>query len=468
MKVRVLCGIFIGSIAFLWGCKVTSQDIETWKGTQKGPEKLTAVLLDKRYPPGLRAEAACALAEIGQWDKHDKALEAIEDASRSKIIDNLAPLLIEKIKEGNEPPSPPTATQVAAKDSLFVILQYADDNMKAQIEDTLVEWCVADFNHRFFSGRYSIEVTLMEVGERATDGLVNVLKPDFLAYDKVTEILVKVGSKNTNEKAGSRLVEIARSRNGKVEEALLVSLGRMGGKDVREFLLELSVSLNVPSRVQRGALMSYLQFKLCHKDDVEKLFKIAEDEAQDTIARNFAYDAVVCAGDKTQVPRLYKLLHETGAKKDNYRGVGVDEILKLGGPERISDIVREIAAEKDPWNKFENLRDFVMVRFTQNNDGKPLCEKDRAKVLEQIRPLVSSKEVLARAITIFTLGLIGEPSDINTIKKYLNDGGKLNEWKSKEGEIIGAGGKIQRVEAMDFRKVGDVAKWAINSIKKKG
>jgi hypothetical protein len=467
MKGTALNHSFFAVIFLFAACNVTSQDIESWKSTQKGPDKLAAVLLDDRYTPSLRAEAAKALAEIGQWDKYDKAIEAVDAEPRKAVIEELVPMLIEAIQSGNAPPSPPTAEQVAAKDGLFTTLKYAEGDVKSQVDRTLVEWCVADFNHRFFAGRYSIEVVLEGVGEAAGDQLAEALKPDFLAYDKVTEILTKIGSKESREKAGKNLVAIAKTREGKVEEALLVALGRMGGPDVREFLLDLGANLKIPARVQRGALMSYLQFNLCHKDDLDRLLAIAEDDKQDYMSRNFAYDAIVCTGEKSKVPRLLKLLHEVGADKDNFQNVGVDEILKLEKPETIPDIVREITAEKDPWEKFENLRDFVMVRFTWDNEGKALGPEDSKVVLEKIRPLVSAKEAVARGIAIFTLGLMGDESDIALLKKYTGDGGKLGEWKSKEGEIIGAGGKIIQYEDMNFTRVGEVAKWAIGAIEKR-
>jgi hypothetical protein len=467
MKTRMILVFLIAIGMVFGGCTVTSSDIQKWKTTQKGPEKLAAVLLDDKYAPQLRAEAAWSLASIGEWDKYDKALKVIEPPGRGRVIDALVPVLVKAVEEGNAPPSPPTADQVAAKDALFVVMPMAEGAAKTRAEDVLVEWCVLDFNNRFFAGRYSVEVVLTEIGPRAADGLVATLKPGFLAYDKVTELLAKIGSKEAKEEAGKKLVAVARTREGRVEEALLVALGRMGGQEVRELLLELGANLKIPARVQRGGLMAYLQFKLCDKEDLGKLFAIAEDSKQDYMSRNFAYDAIVCAGDKTRVPRIYKLLHEVGKDKDRFRGVGVDEILKLGGPETIPAIVGEIGAEKDPWESFEDLRDFVMLRFTQDDDGKPLEDEGRKKVLEQIRPLVKSKETLSRAIAVFTLGLIGESSDAGMLKRCVSDGGKLKDWKAKEGEIMIGGGQILTMEAMDFAKVGDVATWAIQQIGKR-
>ncbi|MFH1438131.1 MAG: hypothetical protein ABIJ56_20650 [Pseudomonadota bacterium] len=468
MKFKLMILLTIAAAVFAWGCKVTSSDIEKWKKTQKGPEKLAAVMLDDRYSTQMRAEAAWALAEIEQWDKYDKALKAVDGSARGRIVEVLVPILTDGIREGNAPPSPPIASQVSAKDALFVVLPHASGAEKTKAEEALVEWCVSDFNGRFFAGRYSIEVMLLGIGEPAGTAVAGLLKPEFLAYDKVSEILLKIGSGEARELAGKNIVEIAKARpQGRVEEPLLVAMGRMGGKDVREYLLSLGSSLKVPARVQRGAMMAYLQFDLCSKDDAEALFKLAEDASQDYMARNFAYDAIVCTKEKSFVPRIYKLLHEVGADKDKFRGVGVDEIMKLGGPEAIPGVVEEVASEKDPWEEFEDLRDFVMVRFTQDDKGKPLEGDAKRGTLESLRTLVESKEAVARAIAIFTLGLMGEKSDLDLLKKAMGDGAKLTEWKSKEGEIVGAGGSIQKIEAMNFEKVRDVAGWAAREIEKR-
>ena len=468
MKLKLMILLTIATAIAAWGCKVTSSDIEKWKKTQKGPDKLAAVLLDDRYSAQMRAEAAWALAEIGNWDKYDKALKAIDSSARGKVVEVLVPILTDGIREGNAPPSPPIASQVSAKDALFVVLPYTSGAEKTKADEALVEWCVSDFNGRFFAGRYSVEVMLLGIGEPAGTAVAGLLEPKFLAYDKVSEIIQKIGSEEARKLAGKNLVMVAQARpKGRVEEPLLVAMGRMGGKEAREYLLELGSSLKVPARVQRGAMMAYLQFDLCHKDDAEQLFKLAEDVDQDYMARNFAYDAIVCTKEKSFVPRIYKLLHEVGADKDKFRGVGVDEIMKLGGPEALPGVVEELASESDPWEEFENLRDFVMVRFTQDDKGKPLEGDAKRVTLESLRTLVESKEAVARAIAIFTLGLIGEKSDLDLLKKAMSDGAKLKEWKSKEGEIIGAGGSIQKIDAMNFEKVRDVASWAAKEIEKR-
>ena len=76
-------GSVIGSPKLLWlsisvlmlvgGCKVTSEDIEYWKGTVKGPGKIVAVMLADKYPMELRTQAALALVDMERPDRDGTA-----------------------------------------------------------------------------------------------------------------------------------------------------------------------------------------------------------------------------------------------------------------------------------------------------------------------------------------------------------------------------------------------------------
>src|ERR1041384_3400772 len=60
--------------AFAACTKVTSDNIQLWKTTQKGPERLNDALNDPGVAPRLRAESAAALVDIGHADEVDGAL----------------------------------------------------------------------------------------------------------------------------------------------------------------------------------------------------------------------------------------------------------------------------------------------------------------------------------------------------------------------------------------------------------
>jgi hypothetical protein len=62
----------------------TSERIEAWKGTQKGPDKIEAALRSGNVPANLRAEAAAALVDIGRPEKVDEIMAAWRRASAGR------------------------------------------------------------------------------------------------------------------------------------------------------------------------------------------------------------------------------------------------------------------------------------------------------------------------------------------------------------------------------------------------
>jgi hypothetical protein len=132
----------------------------------------------------------------------------------------------------------------------------------------------------------------------------------------------------------------------------------------------------------------------------------------------------------------------------------VDELLRLLGPEGIPFIMEEILAEEDPWSDWLDLRDYVPVRFAQDKEGNLLEGEPRQETLEQIRPFLDHEEPFARGVACYTLGLIGEESDIETLEGMKNDKGRLEGWRFAKGDEV--------VE--EFPDVGAVCGWAAGEI----
>src|SRR6188474_2540681 len=89
--------ILLAAVAFavalpLGGCnKPTSDSIQTWKTTEKGPEKLHDALADHSVPPKLRAEAAIAMVDIGRAEEVDTVLAALPADDKAEIAKTLVP-----------------------------------------------------------------------------------------------------------------------------------------------------------------------------------------------------------------------------------------------------------------------------------------------------------------------------------------------------------------------------------------
>src|SRR6476661_6685442 len=90
-----------GLLAALEGAcqKPSSDNIQLWKTTQKGPERLREALADHGVAPRLRAEAAVALVDIGQTDAVDEILPTLPIEDRAEIAKSMTPLCEQAMKD---------------------------------------------------------------------------------------------------------------------------------------------------------------------------------------------------------------------------------------------------------------------------------------------------------------------------------------------------------------------------------
>src|SRR5581483_3828533 len=112
--------------------KPSSENIQLWKTTQKGPERLHDALADATVAPRLRAEAAAALVDIGRADDAEAVMAQIPAGERSEILKALIPIDEVAMKD----PSPDKS--LAARDALFSIRGYATPEDQKQIDGSLL------------------------------------------------------------------------------------------------------------------------------------------------------------------------------------------------------------------------------------------------------------------------------------------------------------------------------------------
>src|SRR5882672_8487789 len=81
------------AVALAPACNRPSSDnIQLWKTTEKGPERLREALADHGTPPRLRAEAAVAMIDIGRAEEVDTALQSLTPEDRTELARHLEPL----------------------------------------------------------------------------------------------------------------------------------------------------------------------------------------------------------------------------------------------------------------------------------------------------------------------------------------------------------------------------------------
>jgi len=121
------------SIGLITGCnKPSSDNIQLWKTTEKGPERLHDALADHGVEPRLRAEAAVALVDIGRAEEVDTTIQALPPDDREAIAKNLEPLCEVAMKD----PSPDKA--LAYRDALYSLRQFVPPDEQKRIAEAYI------------------------------------------------------------------------------------------------------------------------------------------------------------------------------------------------------------------------------------------------------------------------------------------------------------------------------------------
>lgn len=210
-------------LAALAGCKVDARDIDHWQRTERGPEKLAAVVHSHRYDDDLRARALLSLATMDRTDvqpvaEFERAITELReqhDPSLPRLIDALVPGLETAMRGGERPArpgQPPTDLQANAKDAAFVLLRDASGATRERLGRALVGWFAQDFARRHMAGRTGVEDVVGAVGSASVAELLPALDAhlDKDAMVRICEIIARHGDAATKNTAATRIVAIER------------------------------------------------------------------------------------------------------------------------------------------------------------------------------------------------------------------------------------------------------------------
>jgi hypothetical protein len=221
---RACCFLLLGLLTASAACKVTEADVDTWKGTRKGPGKMVAVVQADKYSQDLRTYAALALITMDRQDvdgvtEMQHAFQKVDAETRTQLVEGLANRLIEMIKAPPATPNAdgsPSASQVRAKDAAFLLVDSAKPETREKLTQAVVGWYAADFNGRSLSGNYSAEQVVRGLGSSAAAKLVDTLNAQLpqAALIKLAELIGQLGDAATRHKAAVRLVQIERDMEG--------------------------------------------------------------------------------------------------------------------------------------------------------------------------------------------------------------------------------------------------------------
>jgi hypothetical protein len=357
----------------------TSEKIQTWKGTEKGPGKIEDTLRSANVPAGLRAEAAAALVDIGRAEKVDEIMASVPTGERSEILKTLMEIYI----KGMASPQLPKVRD--ARDGLFSLRQYAGADEQKRIDQVLLASIEKDlFDGRLSGGRHSLEKMLPAIGTAAGPMLVRLLGDPKAPYRGLAELLVKVGDADSRDKGGAAL--IGRMSPGRpMPNDLWISLGMIGGPSATEFLLGKMQKGSPEDAVAAARALQQSRFPAA----LPVALKIAGDPKATGELRDEAFGVVERIGGPEAQRGLVKIIAEDKNEKVRYRAH--EAALVVGKGESIRPALEAFSPKLS--FKREDVVDFLV--------------KDISKLGAQAKPQVlatlGSPSALARMTAVLAL-----------------------------------------------------------------
>lgn len=369
----------LGVLLTCTGCKVTETDLETWKGTAKGPGKIVAVMSADKYDMPLRVRAGMALIDMERQDvdgitELQKGLQPLDNQTRTKIIEGMVPLLEEAMKkpsdaQNTDPNAVVAPHQIRAKDSAFLLISSADTQTRERLTKAVVSWYVEDFEGRSLAGAHSAEQVVRALGAPAASVVVEALNIKLAqpAMVKIAELISDLGNATSKLKAAQKLVAIEREMEsdaylkwleGEVKKqvekekktvdaksiAKMAELNRTnfivqgvlpamkylaGQKEVGDRLLQIASTPGDGKQTDRRiAALQALEGNV-NKTHLQQLLSLALDAKNPSAVRDYAFDRVGDVRSPDAIAPMWPLVENT--KEPRLRWRAGELVLGIGG-----------------------------------------------------------------------------------------------------------------------------------------
>ena len=219
---------------------MSESDAHRWETTENGPEKLYAIVAHDKYSWPLREEAALSLirmrprngkrigleyAILGYDTPEGKgpgALAVLGDDARRRIVDGIAPKLIEQMQQ---PPPPPPAEgavvqpdpSIPYKDGAFALLSHepplaSNEATKASLIAALTQWVQTDFEDRIDNSnqQFGVEQIMRFLGAPSVKTLPSYINETSTKVDRACSLVADIGDDDTKRRASDALVTVGK------------------------------------------------------------------------------------------------------------------------------------------------------------------------------------------------------------------------------------------------------------------
>jgi hypothetical protein len=492
------------------GCRVAEDDVHRWESTAHGPEKLRAVLIYDKYETQLRVESAMSLIRmkpragrrVGIGIMVD-ALASITPETRQVIVASLVPDIIAELKK---PPPVAQANQASPpdpsfpyKDAAYAMLTsdktviIAEEPLKQQLKTALIDWSIADFEHRLDnrSQAFGMEQLLRYVGAPAVAGLPKLMTRDAKRLDQMATLVAELGDQKTKEAASAQLVAIAQyvmsDEWTKIKEPELkaanaasrleptpkqfeaqlaqyrdedlvrvfASMRKVGGRPCVDFLLTFAASKE-QSEKRRQAALAALEGRLDRNnpDDLKRILQIAATDAPDVVLDQ-AFRRVGELPRELVVDKLYEIFK---TDKWKIRRAAAGTVLKMSTVKHIDEFMGKLPEGA--------AKGFAMGEALAY--GASIGDLKEGKPLDGLKKYFTSGTGAQRATALGYWFTFGTSADVAALAPYESDGTKAPvcdtdadcKWAC-EVPKEGAKDPAKDRESKDVKTVGEFVRFCV-------
>ena len=492
------------------GCAVSESDVHRWEGTERGPEKLVAVLTHDKYSMQLRTEAALSLIRMKPRagkrigiDMLVPALASLDDDSRRKVVIGMTPELVKQIEQPPPQKKPDGTMEADAsipfKDAAFAMMSHepplvGDEKSKADLTASLIKWTNTDFEDRIENGAqaYGVEQMARFFGAPAVKGLPPMMLETSTKVDRMAGLIADLGDPDTKLRASEQLKHLAEGidspawiakQKSLVQEAnkragqnvneqqlqqqldkfqeqelikIFTSMKRVGGRPVIDYCLKFAANPK-NSEERRVAALAALEGRVerTNTADVDKVFDIAKDENTPDKVRDLAFARLGELPKEQIVPKLYTLFEP---HKWKVRWVAASLVLKTMTTKGLPEFMRHLP--KTPAQKMglsEPLTYGGLIAKMDAPSGEP-------KPRDAIAPYLGTKE-LGPKLTALGYFYQGKKADVSVVQSYGADTQPVPKCDKEDDcgwtcEVPKAPGS-QETESKTITNVGEYVRFCI-------
>lgn len=395
----MLASFIVASLTAAACTSVSSENIQMWKTTEKGPAKLASALADASVEPRLRAEAALALVDIGRADEVEAALTAMPAERRGAVLELLVPLTIAAAKAA------PPEKALAFRDALFSLRGFARPDTEKVIDAFLLPALEAQLRGgRAVTGRHSIEKMFTAFGASSTEALVGLLAEPVGAATEATvaELLAKLGDDSARERGAANLVARARKEHP-ISDVTWRSIGLLGGPSATRFLGE---QIESGRHAEATAAARALQQRR-EPAMLPLALKVAADPKADRTVRDEMFGVVESIGGLVARDGM---LHVIASDRE--------EIVRYRAFESLLAVAKEagIVAGLDAFPSGAGYKKVDVEDLLVK-----LIEKLGASARPELLKALASKSPLTRVTAVMTLERLGKAADRDAIGPLMKD-----------------------------------------------